>query len=334
MKKIATIICLFILLTFTACNEKTDGQKSQSDKNIQSETEVNVTNTDLEFPYRKTIVAGCKCSFGIANDGTLYENTDESSNVIIEDVVSIDTDNAILGSGVYIGLKNNGTVFVGNIPDEFSEDVKKAMEKASKWKDIVAVSARASQFAGLKKNGTVVVTPVPSGTYNPFKGVENWKDIIAIDIFDHAMAGLKSDGTVVINEPLNIEGADVSAWTDIVAISCGYCCVFGLKSDGTVVCTSDYGNYETISTWTDIVAISAGDSYCVGLKSDGTVVSTRIGDMFNYEQGNVNEWTDIVAVSAGYQHTLGLKSDGTVVAVGRNTQTECDVNNWINIQIP
>lgn len=297
MKKIATIICLFILLTFTACNEKTDGQKSQSDKNIQSETEVNVTNTDLEFPYRKTIVAGCKCSFGIANDGTLYENTDESSNVIIEDVVSIDTDNAILGSGVYIGLKNNGTVFVGNIPDEFSEDVKNAMEKASKWKDIVAVSAGACQFAGLKKNGTVVVTPVPSGTYNPFKGVENWKDIIAIDIFDHAMAGLKSDGTVVINEPLNIEGADVSAWTDIVAIS-------------------------------------AGDSYCVGLKSDGTVVSTRIGDMFNYEQGNVNEWTDIVAVSAGYQHTLGLKSDGTVVAVGRNTQTECDVNNWINIQIP
>ena len=48
-------------------------------------------------------------------------------------------------------------------------------------------------------------------------------------------------------------------------------------------------------------------------------------------QCDVQDWQDIVAVSAGANHTAGLKADGTVVAVGRNGFSQCDVQDWQDI---
>ena len=48
-------------------------------------------------------------------------------------------------------------------------------------------------------------------------------------------------------------------------------------------------------------------------------------------QCRVSNWMDVVAISAGGEHTVGLKSDGSVVAVGNNDDGQCDVVGWTDI---
>lgn len=48
-------------------------------------------------------------------------------------------------------------------------------------------------------------------------------------------------------------------------------------------------------------------------------------------QCNVAAWTDIQAIDCGAFHTVGLKGDGTVVAAGRNTSGQCNVSDWQDI---
>jgi hypothetical protein len=49
------------------------------------------------------------------------------------------------------------------------------------------------------------------------------------------------------------------------------------------------------------------------------------------EQCDVGNWTDIDQVAAGGAHTVGLKFDHTVVAVGDNYDGQCNVGNWTDI---
>ena len=48
-------------------------------------------------------------------------------------------------------------------------------------------------------------------------------------------------------------------------------------------------------------------------------------------QCNVSSWRDIQAIDCGAYHTVGLKTDGTVVAAGRNVSGQCNVSEWHDI---
>ena len=48
-------------------------------------------------------------------------------------------------------------------------------------------------------------------------------------------------------------------------------------------------------------------------------------------QCNVTSWRDIQAIDCGAYHTVGLKTDGTVIAAGRNASGQCNVSEWQDI---
>ena len=195
------------------------------------------------------------------------------------------------------------------------------------WSDIVDISAGSSFTAGLRSDGTVVLT---DSDYD----ISGWENIVAVSTDTCRVLGLRIDGTVVACGANNSGESDVNEWTDIVAISAGHGYTIGLKADGTVVaCGVNYGGQCDVTRWTDIVDISAGSSHTVGLKSDGTVVACGFDDYGRFGNCDVSGWTDIVAISAGQDHTIGLKADGTVVATGRNNRGQCDVFDWNHIKL-
>ena len=220
-----------------------------------------------------------------------------------------------------VGLFSDGTVVaVGDNTDGECN--------VSEWTDIVSIAAGEYFTAGLKKDGTVLVTG-KCYTYEQEKftdarrkkQVAGWTDIVAISRAPRGPMGLKSDGTVVA------AGYDTSKWKNIVKIAGSDSHIVGLKSDGTVVVIGgDFGQAK-VQNWKDIVDIAAGWNTTVGLKKDGTVVAVG----FNEDGAcNTKEIKNIVAISASY-HTTCLKVDGTVEAVGYNHWGECDISDWTDI---
>lgn len=243
-------------------------------------------------------------------------------------------------NGYFLAVKNDGTVLA---TDRYPEEIKL-------WTDIVEVGDALEFVAGLKKDGTVVLTGYYANYYHRNKdeplvynappeeianAVEGWTDIVEIATAKRRITGLKKDGTVVFAakknswEEKNFQG--VTDWTDIVAIAdFDEGPIVGVKKDGTVVVAAweKYDKYSNLSSWTDIVAVSVGEAYIVGLKKNGTVVAEGYNE---YGQCNVTGWTDITAIAAGEGITAGLKKDGTVVAVGKNEYGCLDVGDWKDI---
>ena len=58
-----------------------------------------------------------------------------------------------------------------------------------------------------------------------------------------------------------------------------------------------------------------------------------MAEMACKNQCNALGWDDIRPICAGVLHTVGLKADGTIVAVGENSDGQCDVGDWTNIQL-
>lgn len=101
------------------------------------------------------------------------------------------------------------------------------------WKDIVAISAAGGFTAGLKSDGTVLVTDGEEGTID----VSSWKDVVSISLGYWHIAGLKSDGTVLASGFDNNVQCSVDSFDDIVSIGIGADGIgtVGVKSDGTLV---------------------------------------------------------------------------------------------------
>ena len=344
MNKYKIALLLSFCLLFTACSA--DKQQSKNDAPMQSqagnatgslqedalkpgleETESPAVDPAAHLPYRQTVAAGDDTSIAIMQDGSIVTAGDEATGYINPDAtyVSVDSYNH------YILLKADGTATAGMF--EGNESAFSKATYVQGWTDLVAVTAGMTFSAGLKSDGTVVIT---EGVTKAHDQVAGWTDIVMIDA-GYFLVGLKSDGTVVaaMSNNTSSESRSFESWTDIVAISTSSSYIMGLKSDGTVVAWSSTANDPKldVSGWTDIVQISAGLNHAVGLKADGTVVSTKILDA-EYDRGEtqVEGWTDIVAISSNYTHTLGIKSDGTVVSAG--TEDACDVSGWGKAQLP
>lgn len=119
-------------------------------------------------------------------------------------------------------------------------------------------------------------------------------------------------------------------WNHIVDLAPGEYHVLGLRDDGTVVSAGSnrFGEGD-VGDWQDVIQIAAGMEFSAGLKSDGSVYVAAA------EKSAVqaaSEWTDIVQLSASYYHLVGLKSDGTVVAAGKNDYSECEVEDFSDVE--
>ena len=220
-----------------------------------------------------------------------------------------------------VGLFSDGTVVATGDNTDGECDV-------SEWTDIVSVAAGEYFTAGLRKDGTVLVTGrcyADEGEKNTDakrkKQVAGWTDIVAISRAPRGPMGLKKDGTVVA------AGYDTSKWKNIVKIAGSDTHIVGLTSKGTVVVIGGYFGQARVWDWKDIVDIAAGWNTTVGLKKDGTVVAVGYN-----EDGvcNTKGIKNAVAISASY-HTTCLKADGTVEAVGYNRWGQCDVSEWTDI---
>lgn len=184
-----------------------------------------------------------------------------------------------------VGLKADGTVVASHKYEFWQCDV-------SNWENIKAICTGKVYTAGIKNDGTVIVTK--HNTINSMEAREktvsvdlDWKDIVAISIADKYVVGLKADGTVVATDNYPKE---VDDWTGIVAISAVGTDIVGLKTDGTVVST---GNryFPDCAGIMDIRGESA-------LRADGTV----------FIRGDDKEISDVVALGG----SIYLKSDGSV----------------------
>lgn len=111
----------------------------------------------------------------------------------------------------------------------------------SGWSDIAMICAGTQFSAGLKTDGTVVVTGTGVGSWD----LSGWTDIVLLAAGDYYLVGLRADGTVVTK---SIGGSnpsrgqtDVSSWSDVVFLTAGNDHTVALTADGTILCAgSDY----------------------------------------------------------------------------------------------
>lgn len=115
------------------------------------------------------------------------------------------------------------------------------------WVDIVAIYAGSQFSAGLKKDGTVVVTGKGTSTWD----LSDWTDIVNLAAGDYYLIGLKANGEVlsvcVDSSDNPSEGqANVSDLRDIVFVCAGHDHTVAMNSDGVLFCigSDEYGQCE------------------------------------------------------------------------------------------
>ena len=177
------------------------------------------------------------CIICLANDGTAYFVHADGYKAHEEDVQSISASTSVIA----IAYKD-GTVFWRAFDQNDYSDVQE-------WSDVVQVTCGEGFIAGLKSDGSVVV----SGGYLP-SALEGSK----ILLYDDDWTGFDS---VKFN---------LSEWNGIVSISAGAHHLVGLKQDGTVVSAGldTYGQCDT-GSWTDILRIQASKNVTIGYMADG-----------------------------------------------------------------
>ena len=242
-------------------------------------------------------------------------------------------------NGVIFGVGSDGRVKHTHFPDYMYYGI----EEVENWTDIVAVDATQNFAAGLKNDGTVVVTSRDGsgGDHSLIErekaAIENWTDIVSIAVANNYIAGLRKNGTVVIQSycPWEFDFTSSIDWENIIAISMAENHIIGLRSDGTVLnmeLAVDGVNLPTncadAQKWTDIKAIGCSSSFNVGLRSDGTVVATdyyytemAVGDKEYFEEckkimaekrKELASWTDITAISVSNDMIAGITRDRKV----------------------
>lgn len=118
----------------------------------------------------------------------------------------------------------------------------------TQWNNMSAIAVGFEMIAGLKEDGTVIVTESFKDT-----SYREWKDIVSISAGDGFIVGLKKDGTVLACGENDFGQCNVSTWTDIVSIQAVDSCdlTVGVKSDGSVVVAGDISDdyiypFETV----------------------------------------------------------------------------------------
>lgn len=199
----------------------------------------------------------------------------------------------------------------------------------SQWNNIAAITLGTGAIAGLKEDGTVVVTDGFSDT-----SYLEWRDIVSISMGDGFLLGLEKDGTVLACGENDFGQCDVSAWTDIVSVQASADCSFGVKSDGAVCLAGDVSQFETTHL-NDIGYVCNSDLFLV--TSTGRIAFPYHTAELNWLSENyadvenvaMNSYNDIALLCSNGEvcchHGLeenGLESDCTICS---------EVNSWSDI---
>ncbi len=144
-----------------------------------------------------------------------------------------------------VGIRQNGTVAVESGVYNYG---------MSEWDNIVDISVMGSHAAGLRSDGTVLLS---AGMLKDLAGRKFWKDIVSVSIAVSYLAGLRSDGTVILSNRFiewrsgNFQDKELPGWSDIVDIETdGFSWLAGLKADGTVLLYNFHSEKtETVKDW-------------------------------------------------------------------------------------
>ena len=243
-------------------------------------------------------------------------------------------------------IQNNGSVVaVGH--DLFGQDQCRVQD----WKDIVSVAASGELTAGLRSDGTVVVTYDEDLDFR--KAVSHWEDIIQIGAAGRSVVGLKADGSIVWVKQVTWDNGTPTCdlddglrqWKDIVSIS--VCdgnriagrndwenspAIAGLRKDGTVILHGfDEKIAQKVSEWSNIVSIHTAGYGISGRKADGTMVGAYLNQNI---ADAVAKWPDIVDIDSssveGGIYVIGVRSDGTTAVWGDRGGLD-GASNWNDI---
>jgi alpha-tubulin suppressor-like RCC1 family protein len=129
-----------------------------------------------------------------------------------------------------LALLDNGTVIADG-----ADSTMTALNVGG-WTDIAAIAAGSEYSAGLRSDGTVVVT---ESSWD----VSGWEDIVALAAGDFFLLGLRADGTVVSVGSKNVP--DVSGWEDIVCLAAGNDHAVAVDSQGYLwsAGSNEYGQF-------------------------------------------------------------------------------------------
>lgn len=248
---------------------------------------------------------------------------------------------AIAAGGANLALRDNGTVIGwgwnqhGQATGTALENGGGVMVAGEALRDVVAISADATDSIAVRSNGTVVVwgadssgatIKVPPGLTNAVAASAGW---------DHCLI-VKQDGTVI---SLGKMRQPPGGLTNVVAVAAGKNYGFGalgddlaLKADGSVVgwaLRGIPGASKLPGQLTNIVAIASGGAANFAMTRDGRVFgwgandrgqATGIPSTNYYAQGYVTVGgrllTNIVSIAAGDAIGLALARDGSVTAWG------------------
>lgn len=191
------------------------------------------------------ISAGDVHTVALMKDGTLASTGyDDFNQCDVISLMSIAGDKRIVSVAAgyvhTLALLEDGTVAACGSNKNGACDV-------SGWNNIAAIYAGTEFSAGLKEDGTVVVTGLKTSTWD----LSEWTDIVNLAAGDYFLVGLKADGTVLstdTNTPKNSTKvkASVSDWTNIVFIAAGHDHTVALTEKGKILCvgSNDYGQSE------------------------------------------------------------------------------------------
>lgn len=191
---------------------------------------------------------------GLKADGTVVATGDNYYNQC--NVSSWDNIVFVLAAdNKTIGLKSDGSVV--ETPNKYSI----GQSELSSWKNaksIISIASDGYHFAGLNKDGTVIL----DSEYSDYN-VADWNEIvlIAMSCKEKCLFGLGKNGRVKITGKNTSRFSDVLSWRNIIGLSefNGY--VLGIQSDGKIVVSGskadrflDFIKDKEIFTQYDIVS--------------------------------------------------------------------------------
>ena len=210
-----------------------------------------------------------------------------------------DVKEIVQGSGLIIGLQNDGTILIASLESEMRDSRPADMSYAASWTNIKQIGISSQHIFGLREDGRLMVAG-PSW-FNAETNVDfsNWAGIKKIAAGSTSMGdyivGLKDDGSVLMRG-VNYRVFYGMSWK-IKDISCSGYILLCLREDNTVSCTGADATRD-VTKWRNIVQVFAGDGLSLGLTNDGRlracITYTLDGDMPFAEE--IESWKNIRSI--------------------------------------
>ncbi len=243
-------------------------------------------------------------------DGTInshgYYLTDNSVLTSLTNVQQIAVEDSVENS--MFALLEDGTV------KEIAKYRKPDFDTVATWTEIAYIDGGNGFLAGLKADGTVVVSGSNAASY---KEALSWTDIKTIHAKEDALIAITNSGTVLA-AGVRLNDAEIAGWTNMKKVVYDSRCFWGITNDGEVISTESKYKYaffagkELVCDIADIELMSDFYSRVMLLKNDGTLYelesySTRAG---NYVLKEVQK--DVAQVVTGANGYAAVLKDGEI----------------------